>query len=97
MARETDMTGREPVPGGLTLAREDLTAGLDGYRRLGIDDLIIGPRPVTARSIDCPGHTASQARGIASVIRNPEKRKVGGSTPPLTTHYHQRTYTCELR
>ena len=52
MARETDMTGREPVPGELTLAREDLAAGLDGYRRLGIDDLIIGLRPVTVRSID---------------------------------------------
>ena len=37
MARETDMTGREPVPGKLTLAREDLTAGLDAYRRLGIE------------------------------------------------------------
>jgi hypothetical protein len=37
VARETDMTGREPVPGELTLAREDLTAGLDGYRRLGIE------------------------------------------------------------
>lgn len=68
MARETDMTGREPVPGELTLAREDLTAGLDGYRRLGIDDLIIGPRPVTVRSIDCLGHTASQARGIVSFL-----------------------------
>ena len=44
---------QEPVrPGGLTLAREDLAAGLDGYRRLGIDDLIIGLRPVTVRSID---------------------------------------------
>lgn len=52
MARETDMTGREPVPGELTLAREDLTAGLDGYRQLGIDDLIIGLRPVTVRSIE---------------------------------------------
>jgi hypothetical protein len=49
VARETDMTGREPVPGELTLAREDLTAGLDGYRRLGIDDLIIGLRPVTVQ------------------------------------------------
>ena len=27
----------------------------------------------------------------------PEKRKVGGSTPPLTTHYHQRIYLHELR
>jgi alkanesulfonate monooxygenase SsuD/methylene tetrahydromethanopterin reductase-like flavin-dependent oxidoreductase (luciferase family) len=45
--------GHEPVrPGGLTLAREDLAAGLDGYRQLGIDDLIIGLRPVTVRSID---------------------------------------------
>jgi alkanesulfonate monooxygenase SsuD/methylene tetrahydromethanopterin reductase-like flavin-dependent oxidoreductase (luciferase family) len=45
--------GQEPArPGGLTLAREDLAAGLDGYRRLGIDDLIIGLRPVTVRSID---------------------------------------------
>jgi hypothetical protein len=45
--------GQEPArPGRLTLAREDLAAGLDGYRRLGIDDLIIGLRPVTARSID---------------------------------------------
>ena len=34
------------------MAREDLTAGLDGYRRLGIDDLVIGLRPVTVRSID---------------------------------------------
>jgi alkanesulfonate monooxygenase SsuD/methylene tetrahydromethanopterin reductase-like flavin-dependent oxidoreductase (luciferase family) len=39
-------------PGGLTLAREDLAAGLDEYWRLGIDDLIIGLRPVTVRSID---------------------------------------------
>jgi hypothetical protein len=45
--------GQEPVrPGELTLRREDLAAGLDGYRRLGIDDLIIGLRPVTVRSID---------------------------------------------
>ena len=44
---------QEPVrPGGLNLAREDLAAGLDAYRRLGIDDLIIGLRPVTVRSID---------------------------------------------
>jgi anti-sigma B factor antagonist len=27
----------------------------------------------------------------------PEKRKVGGSTPPLTTHHHQRIYACGLR
>ena len=27
----------------------------------------------------------------------PEKRKVGGSTPPLTTHYHQRVSACGLR
>src|SRR6478735_8372384 len=26
-----------------------------------------------------------------------EKRKVGGSTPPLTTHYHQRIFACGLR
>jgi alkanesulfonate monooxygenase SsuD/methylene tetrahydromethanopterin reductase-like flavin-dependent oxidoreductase (luciferase family) len=45
--------GQKPVrPGGLTLAREDLAAGLDEYRRLGIDDLIIGLRPATVRSID---------------------------------------------
>jgi len=45
--------GQQPArPGELTLAREDLAAGLDGYRRLGIDDLIIGLRPVTVRSID---------------------------------------------
>ena len=45
--------GQRPArPGELTLAREDLAAGLDGYRRLGIDDLIIGLRPVTVRSID---------------------------------------------
>ena len=45
--------GQEPVrPGELTLGREDLAAGLDGYRRLGIDDLIIGLRPVTVRPID---------------------------------------------
>jgi alkanesulfonate monooxygenase SsuD/methylene tetrahydromethanopterin reductase-like flavin-dependent oxidoreductase (luciferase family) len=45
--------GQEPArPGRLTLAREDLVAGLDGYRLLGIDELIIGLRPVTVRSID---------------------------------------------
>ena len=27
----------------------------------------------------------------------PEKRKVGGSTPPLTIHYHQRISACGLR
>lgn len=44
---------QEPArPGELTTAREDLTAALDGYRRLGIDELIFGLRPVTARSID---------------------------------------------
>src|SRR5262249_40871207 len=26
----------------------------------------------------------------------PEKRKVGGSTPPLTTHSHQRICVCQL-
>jgi alkanesulfonate monooxygenase SsuD/methylene tetrahydromethanopterin reductase-like flavin-dependent oxidoreductase (luciferase family) len=39
-------------PGELTVAREDLAAVIDGYQRLGIDDLIIGLRPVTVRSID---------------------------------------------
>lgn len=35
----------EPArPGELTVAREDLAAAIDGYRRLGIDDLIIGLR-----------------------------------------------------
>jgi alkanesulfonate monooxygenase SsuD/methylene tetrahydromethanopterin reductase-like flavin-dependent oxidoreductase (luciferase family) len=44
---------QEPArPDELTLAREDLAAALDGYRRLGIDDLVIGLRPVTVRSID---------------------------------------------
>jgi alkanesulfonate monooxygenase SsuD/methylene tetrahydromethanopterin reductase-like flavin-dependent oxidoreductase (luciferase family) len=44
---------QEPArPGELTTAREDLAAALDGYRRLGIDELIFGLRPVTARSID---------------------------------------------
>jgi alkanesulfonate monooxygenase SsuD/methylene tetrahydromethanopterin reductase-like flavin-dependent oxidoreductase (luciferase family) len=44
---------QEPArPGELTTAREDLAAAFDGYRRLGIDELIFGLRPVTARSID---------------------------------------------
>ena len=45
--------GQEPArTGELTVAHEDLAAAIDGYRRLGIDDLIIGLRPVTMRSID---------------------------------------------
>ena len=32
-----------------------------------------------------------------TVIRNTEKRKVGGSTPPLTTIEHQRKHLAELR
>lgn len=39
-------------PGELTVARDDLAAVIDGYQRLGIDDLLIGLRPVTVRSID---------------------------------------------
>lgn len=39
-------------PGELTTERDDLAAAIDGYRRLGIDDLIIGLRPVTVRSVD---------------------------------------------
>ena len=79
------MTGREPVPGELTLAREDLAAGLDGYRRLGIDDLIIGLRPVTVRSIDCLAHGQSGPRHslISSLIhlRTPESISVHHSSP----------------
>lgn len=39
-------------PGELTLQRDDLVAAIDGYRQLGIDDLIVGLRPVTMRSVD---------------------------------------------
>jgi luciferase-type oxidoreductase len=39
-------------PHELTVERRDLAAALDGYRRLGIDELIFGLRPVTVRSID---------------------------------------------
>jgi alkanesulfonate monooxygenase SsuD/methylene tetrahydromethanopterin reductase-like flavin-dependent oxidoreductase (luciferase family) len=38
--------------GDLTVVRDDLATAIDGYGRLGIDDLIIGLRPVTERSID---------------------------------------------
>jgi len=83
VARETDMTGREPVPGELTLAREDLAAGLDGYRRLGIDDLIIGLRPVTVRSIDCLGHGQSGPRHslISSLIHLRTPASIGDPAP----------------
>jgi luciferase-type oxidoreductase len=47
-----DREHEQASPGELTVAPEDLTAALDGYRRLGIDDVIIGLRPVTVRSID---------------------------------------------
>jgi alkanesulfonate monooxygenase SsuD/methylene tetrahydromethanopterin reductase-like flavin-dependent oxidoreductase (luciferase family) len=44
---------QEPArPGELTVVRDDLATAIEGYRRLGIDDLIIGLRPVTERSID---------------------------------------------
>ena len=39
-------------PGELTLARDDLAAAIDGYRRLGVDDLVVGLRPTTERSVD---------------------------------------------
>lgn len=39
-------------PGELTTRRDDLTAAIDAHRRLDIDDLLIGLRPVTIRSID---------------------------------------------
>jgi alkanesulfonate monooxygenase SsuD/methylene tetrahydromethanopterin reductase-like flavin-dependent oxidoreductase (luciferase family) len=51
-AEAVDPQQEPPRPGELTLVREDLAAAIDGYRRLGVDDLIIGLRPVTERSID---------------------------------------------
>jgi hypothetical protein len=93
VARETDMTGREPVPGELPLAREDLTAGLDGYRRLGIDDLIIGLRPVTVRSIDCLGHGQSGPRHslISRLIHLRTPASIGVYHRPLSSQRDLRT------
>ena len=81
------MTGREPVPDELTLAREDLAAGLDGHRRLGIDDLIIGLRPVTVRSIDCLAHGQSGPRHslISSLIHPGTPASIGVYDWPLSS------------
>jgi hypothetical protein len=46
----------------------------------------------------CKRYTSRSVRDEACRhVLFPEKRKVGGSTPPLTTHYHQRIYACGLR
>ena len=42
---------------------------------------------VYRRSLSSQGDLRGRS---CTVIRTTEKRKVGGSTPPLTTHYHQR-------
>ena len=47
----------------------------------------LGPSRAAAGSRDRPGDQHGQRW---TVILNPEKRKVGGSTPPLTTHSWER-------
>lgn len=50
--RAVDPTHQPVGPDELSMVGGDLSAAIDGYRRLGIDELIIGLQPVTERSID---------------------------------------------
>ena len=67
-----------------------LEHGQSGPRHSLISSLVHLRTPASIGVYDWPLSSQRELRGRScTVIRNPEMRKVGGSTPPLTTSFHQ--------
>jgi len=68
-------------------------------RRLSLIPSLIHPRTSASISVydGSLSRQADHSGQSCTVIRNPEKRKVGGSTPPLTTTSSRRIWPADLQ